>query len=332
MLVLDESDIAKLIDMDAALAAVRTATRHTYRGREVILAKERASLDRQTLHSTGAVLRTGPDGAEPSADSTWHGATVYVSGTVRAHWSLVFNGDEGLRAVVAGKTLARLRTGAASGVSADALAHPGPITFACLGAGYQAWTQVEAVARVREIAALRVWSRTAERAGQFAAQVRDELGLPATAAATVAEAVAGADVVTAATKARDPIVLGRDIAPGTHVVLAGSSHVDRREADSELFRRAGAVYADDVELARAHSGDVRAAVSDGALAWDDVQQLGAALVAPETGPAGDPITVFCSHGVGSWDLELAMIAIERAEAAGIGHQLDLDMGRWRDGM
>ena len=39
MLVLDESDIAKLIDMDAALAAVRTATRHTYRGRVVFDAR-----------------------------------------------------------------------------------------------------------------------------------------------------------------------------------------------------------------------------------------------------------------------------------------------------
>jgi ornithine cyclodeaminase/alanine dehydrogenase-like protein (mu-crystallin family) len=333
MLVLDEADIGKLIDMDAALAAVRSALRNMYRGREVNLAKERASLDGQTLHSTGAVLRTGAPGPDAAtAADTWHGATIYVSGTVRAHWSLVFNGDEGLRAAVAGKTLARLRTGAASGVSADALAHPGPITFACLGAGYQAWTQVEAVARVREIAALRVWSRTAERAGQFAAQVRDELGLPATAAATVAEAVAGADVVTAATKARDPIVLGRDIAPGAHVVLAGSSHVDRREADSELFRRAGAVYADDVELTRAHSGDARTAVADGALSWDNLQHLGAALADPGSVPGGDPITVFCSHGVGSWDLELAMIAIARAEEAGVGHRLGLDMGQWRGGM
>jgi alanine dehydrogenase len=333
MLVLDEADIAKLIDMDAALAAVRSALANVYRGREVNLAKERASLDGQTLHSTGAVLRTGAAGPDAAtAAGTWHGATVYVSGTVRAHWSLVFNGDEGLRAAVAGKGLARLRTGAASGVSADALAHPGPVTLACLGAGYQAWTQVEAVARVREIERLRVWSRTPERAGRFAAQVRDGLGLPAAPAATVAEAVAGADVVTAATKARDPIVLGRDIAPGTHVVLAGSSHVHRREADSELFRRAGAVYADDVELARAHSGDVRAAVGDGALSWDDVQHLGAALEDPGSIPGGDPITVFCSHGVGSWDLELAMIAVGRAEAAGAGHRLDLDMGQWRGGM
>ena len=113
------------------------------------------------------MLRTAP--SDSDAAGTWHGATVYVSGIVRAHWTLVFNGDEGLRAVVAGKTLARLRTGAASGVSACALARPGPITLACVGAGYQAWTQVEAVSRVRPIGRLPVLSRTRERAQGFAA-------------------------------------------------------------------------------------------------------------------------------------------------------------------
>ena len=62
MLVLDETDIAKLLDMDAALTAVRTALLDVYRGTARNLAKERASLDGQTLHSTGAVLRTGPVG------------------------------------------------------------------------------------------------------------------------------------------------------------------------------------------------------------------------------------------------------------------------------
>ena len=392
MLVLDEADIAKLLDMDAALAAVRTALLDVYRGTARNLVKERTSLDGQTLHSTSAVLRTGPmgpvgptgpmrsvgstggvaregaaaespasaegqgpqspasaeaqagegqagerpEGAGGDAARTWHGATVYVSGSVRAHWTLVFNGDEGLCAVVAGKTLARLRTDAASGVSADALARPGPITLACIGAGYQAWTQVEAVSRVRPIGRLLVWSRTRERAEGFAAQVRDGLGLPATPVAAVADAVAGADVVTAATKARDPVIRGAGIRLGTHVVLAGSSHADRREADTDLFARAAAVFTDDLDLARAHSGDLRTAVADGALGWDDVRHLGAALDGTEARPSARPdsgaITVFCSHGVGSWDLELARTALERAEAAGAGQRLGLDMGRWRDGM
>ena len=92
--------------------------------------------------------------------------------------------------------------------------------------------------------------------------------------------MAGADVVTAATKARYPVIRGAGIRPGTHVVLAGSSHADRREADTNLFARAAAVFTDDLDLAPAHSGDLRTAVTDGALAWHDVRHLGAALDGP----------------------------------------------------
>ena len=165
-------------------------------------------------------------------------------------------------------------------MSAGALARPGPITLACIGAGYQAWTQVEAVSRVRPIGRLLVWSRTRERAEGFAARVRDGLGLPATPVAAVADAVAGADVVTAATKARDPVYRGAGIRPGTHVVLAGSSHADRREADTDVFARAAAVFTDDLDLARAHSGDLRAAVADGARPGTMSGDLGAALDGP----------------------------------------------------
>jgi alanine dehydrogenase len=323
MLILDEADIGRLLTMDDALPAVRSALLAVYGGTAVNLAKERATVHGETLHSVGAVLRAGE-----GADHTWHGATIYVSGSVRDHWTLVFNG-KGLTAAVAGKLLSRLRTGAASGVSADALAAPGVVTVACLGAGYQAWTQVEAVSRVRPIGKLLVWSRTRERAESFTARVSDRQGLPATAVSDVATAVADADIVIAITKARDPIVLGRDIRPGAHVILGGSSHVDRREADADLFARASAVFADDLDLARGHSGDLIAAVESGALHWADVQHLGAALSGPGASfrsEAPDGISVFCNHGVGSWDLELAMTAISRARSNGTGTELDLKTG------
>jgi ornithine cyclodeaminase/alanine dehydrogenase-like protein (mu-crystallin family) len=312
MLVLSEDDVARLVDMSDALAAVRTAFRRVHEGTTVHLAKERAGLDGQTLHSIGAVSVTG-DPADPA--DVWHGATVYVSGAVRSHWTLVFNGSQGLAAAVSGKLLSRLRTGAASGVSIDALVPKRPIRLACVGAGYQAWTQVVATAAVRTIDDLIVWSRTRERATEFAGRLRDELGLPARAVSDVDAAVSGADVVIAISKAREPVIHGAAVAAGAHIVLAGSSHPDRREADVAVFAAAAAVYVDDVELARTHSGDLRAAVDGGVLGWSDLRSIGSVLADPARNPrltGPDAITVFCSHGVGSWDLELAKTACARA--------------------
>jgi alanine dehydrogenase len=327
VLILDEADINRLLTMDDALDAVRSALLHVADGSEVHLAKERARLNGQTLHSVGAVLQTG-DGA----DGTWHGATVYVSGSIADHWTFVFNGL-GLTAAVGGRLLARLRTGAASGVSAEALAAPGQVTVACLGAGYQAWTQVAAVAKVRDIGKLLAWSRNPERAEDFAARLRERQGLSATAAPDVAGAVADADIVIAITKARHPIVLGRELKPGAHVILAGSSHVDRREADADVFARAEAVFTDDLELARTHSGDLHGAVDAGALRWDDVRVLGTALRGAGQElrrESPEAVTVFCNHGVGSWDLELAMTAVRRARETGAGTELPVVLGQLPD--
>jgi alanine dehydrogenase len=133
--------------------------------------------------------------------------------------------------------------------------------------------------------------------------------LPARPVTTAAAALADADVAVAITKATDPVMLGDQVRPGTHVVLAGSSHIHRSEGDPRLFARADAVYTDDIELGRVHGGALNAAVQAGALRWESVSTLGEVVAA---GQRADGISVFCSHGVGSWDLEVAVTAYQRA--------------------
>lgn len=313
MLVLDDGAVIRLADMDDALTAVRRAARSAHSGATGVLPKGRVGRAGETLHVLGAVR--GDDDA--AAADRWASATVYVTGSRREHWIFLFNAAEGLVGLIAGRHIAQLRTGAASGVSVDVSARPGAITLACIGAGFQARTQVEAVARVRPVVDLPVWSRTGTRAESFAAFVRERLGLPARAVDDVATAVEQADAIVCITKSREPVLCGRDVRPGTHVVLAGSSHLDRVESDPELFARATRVYTDDLPLAQAHGGDLTAAVRAGTLAWADVSTLGAALAEP---PGFDPdaVSVFSYHGVGSWDLELARTVYERALTANTG--------------
>jgi ornithine cyclodeaminase/alanine dehydrogenase len=364
MLVLREHEVAAVLDMDAALAAVRRAQLATDTGHGQVLAKGRARGGELTVHAVGGALELGagaePGGAGPpempagadtgalagagavadslagaagaaaEADavagaSAVAGVKAYVSGSARAHWVLLFDGQRGLRAVVAAEHLGRLRTGAASAVAAEALARGDAAALVLFGAGRQAFTQVEAVSRVRELRSVTVVSRTEARARAMAERIGAELGLPASVAARPAEAVAAADIVITITTAREPVLAGAALTPGTHVVLAGSSHASRREADAEVFARAALVTTDDVDLARSHGGDLIAATAAGALAWDDVRPLGWALD-PANRAGLDPataITVFCSHGIGTWDLALASTAVDRAEARGLGVRVPL---------
>ena len=64
-----------------------------------------------------------------------------------------------------------------------------------------------------------------------------ELGLPVTSAANVQELVAEADIVCTVTSAREPILKGEWVRPGTHVNVVGSSIAGPVEIDNDLVAR-----------------------------------------------------------------------------------------------
>lgn len=293
-----------VLDTNAAVRAVRASFRAIAHGSARDMPKQRVAAGGTTLHAIGAVFADGLDGAP------WAGAKVYVSGPAHTHWVLVFDAN-GLQALVSASELGRLRTGAATAVSVDLLAVSDAASLGVLGAGRQAWSQVRSVAAVRPLQRVTVWSRTELRAETLAERIRTELGIDALATTVPSVAVRDHDVVVTISKASEPILSGRDVAGHAHVVLAGSSHAHRKEADAELFARASTVYVDDLAVAQQHSGDLRAAVAAGTLEWDEVQLIGRAA-----DPSG--ITVFKSHGMGSWDLALAVTALERARHQCVG--------------
>src|ERR1700751_2219155 len=97
-------------------------------------------------------------------------------------------------AVHAGEVTA-IRTAAASAVATDALARKDAKHLAILGTGEQAATHARAISKVRALESIAIWGRSRERAQTLAAKMQAELGIPITAAATVQQAVANADIV-----------------------------------------------------------------------------------------------------------------------------------------
>lgn len=198
MLVLREHEVSAVLDIDAALEAVRRAQFAVYAGHGEVLAKGRARAGDLTLHAVGGSLDA--DGTELA------GVKSYVSGSTRAHWVLLFDGRHGLRALVAADRLGRLRTGAASAVATEALARPDATALTLFGAGRQAFTQVEALSRVRRLSGVAVVSRTESHARAMAERIRSELRLPAEVALDPVAAVATADIVVTITTAREPVL------------------------------------------------------------------------------------------------------------------------------
>lgn len=151
---------------------------------------------------------------------------------------VLFDGETGAPVCVAhAGEITAIRTAAASAVATDALARPDANRMAVLGYGEQAGTHIRAISRVRKLEAVTVWGRDPDRARAFAKAMEAETGLPVFAAPSARQAVAGVDIVTTVTNAKEPILEGAWLAPGTHVNLVGSSFAGPVEADNDLVVR-----------------------------------------------------------------------------------------------
>jgi ornithine cyclodeaminase len=221
---------------------------------------------------------------------------------------VVLDGDGRLQLVVDAGPLTALRTAAAAAVATDRLAADDASVLAIVGAGALAGPHARAIAHVRELREIRIAGRTAARAQALAEELRAE-GRPAVAVATVADAVAGADVVACVTTSATPVL--DDVADGAHVNAMGAHGADRRELPGALMGRAAVVVVDSPATAGDEAGDVIIARQEGLLDPRRVTSLAdAAGIAALRTERPDAPTVFCS--VGRAELDLAAVSVLRA--------------------
>lgn len=195
--------------------------------------------------------------------------------------------------------LGQIRTGAASGFATDVLAAPDASVLGIIGSGFQARSQFDAIREVRTLKEVRVWSRNAAKRDEFARETG------ALACATAEEAVSGADIVATATYAKDPVLDSKWIADGTHINAMGSNQAAKRELPSDLVARAALIAVDSIEQAKIEAGDLLLAPVD----WADPRIIELANV--DARPAGAPVTIFKSIGLGVEDVAAAAFVYEQ---------------------
>ncbi|WP_119154068.1 ornithine cyclodeaminase family protein [Caldimonas tepidiphila] len=209
-------------------------------------------------------------------------------------------------ALLDGDEITSRRTAAASALAASWLAREDAAHLLVVGAGRVARLLPAAYRVVRPIRRVSVWARSAAAAQALADDLRGQ-GFDAQAATRLGDAAATADVVSCATLASEPLVLGRWLRPGSHLDLIGSFTPAMREADDDCFRGAR-LYVDTGE-ALVKSGELLGPMARGVFAAGDVQGTLAALCrgqAPGRRDAAER-TVFKSVGNALEDLAAAML-------------------------
>ena len=196
-----------------------------------------------------------------------------------------------------------LRTGAAAVLAAQTLGRRDATSAAVVGVGVNGLAVAKTFLAVgREVV---LWDVDAERARAAGAEIG------ATAAASREEAL-DADLVATVTPGRELVFGEGALRPGQHASLMGADGPGKAEiAVTELARVR--VFCDDWEQA-SHNGDLAHAVEAGAVAREDVTELGAVLAGQTTGRRSDEeITVFDSTGLAIQDLAVTLAALERAD-------------------
>jgi ornithine cyclodeaminase/alanine dehydrogenase-like protein (mu-crystallin family) len=324
-LLLGADDVAKLFDLDSGLASQREAFSRLGRGEADQPARLMLPVQQDGSLAFCYAARLAPGSGAVSKFGSLNPGNAAAGLPAVSATVLVLDPDDGrLVAIIEGTTLTGLRTSAASALAATLLVQPGAATAAVLGPGVQGRSHVRALAHALPLEEVRLWGRDRRAAELAAAALDQEVRPRVLAAATVAEAVAGAAVVATCTTSPTPLLEAEQLSPGATVISIGSIAPDRSEVGLSVVAAAGTVVVDHPPAALEHAGPVIQALAAGLLREADLVGLGDVVIGRHPGRWGPEDLVFYSSlGLGVQDAAAAWAIVERAERLGVGGRVPL---------
>jgi alanine dehydrogenase len=229
-----------------------------------------------------------------------------------------------LRALLDGNAITGFRTAATTALAVDALTRTGAVAVGVLGSGFEARNHIRALAALRVIASVQVFSPNPASRAAFAASLAD-LGLPVTGCDSARALVeAGSDILLCAARSRDetPLFDGDWLQPGTTLASIGSTLPEQRELDPRALDRAALIVADMPEEVVHDTGDMIAARAAGVALEGRMVSLADLIGGRHPGRgAGTDIVIYKSVGGALQDLAVAAMCFHRARALGLGQTL-----------
>ena len=210
--------------------------------------------------------------------------------------------------------LSGMRVGATTAVAVDEMARPDAATLGLFGTGKQARNALEAIAVVRPLRRVNVYSPSAAHREEFARSMARD-GMEVVAVVDPKAVVTGADVVCCATTAMKAVFDGDWLRDGQLVVSIANSDVTnkRSEVDRRTYERAGAIIINDWEsVIDNDQTELLDPLKQGVIRKEQIHELGDLLVGKArlaTPAGGTPGIVYYKNNSG--------LAIQFAAAGGI---------------
>ena len=317
-LLLTRNKVRELLVMREVIEAVEDAFVAWMEGRVIMPPKVYLTLDKGDFRAMSAVL-------PGAAGLKW--VNVHPKNKVRGLPTvmaiMIYNDLETgyPLAVMDATEITAFRTGAASAIASKYLARRDSKSLGIIGAGSQAYTQIQAHIELFELNSINVFDLSATATDTLIKNLPDY----PVKNRSLEEATAS-DIVCTLTPARTPFLKREWIIPGTHINAVGADAKGKQELEPSILKDA-VVVVDDLEQAK-NAGEINVPVSQGIYSTDEVYAtLGEIVTGRKRGRVSDKtITVFDSTGVAIEDLAVAKLVYRKANQSGKYNSIDFIRG------
>jgi len=210
------------------------------------------------------------------------------------------------------------RTGATATIASKYLARQDSHTLGIIGAGRQAYTQIQAHAEIFDLKLIKVFDLSRDAVEKLIKSLPEyplkECSLEETAAS---------DIVCTLTPARVPFLKKEWIALGTHINAVGADAEGKEELEPSILKEAIVVVDDPRQASIA--GEINVPITKGLFAIDEVYgTLGQIVAGKKQGRKDENVTtVFDSTGVAIEDIAVAKLVYEKAKQ--VGNYISVDI-------
>jgi alanine dehydrogenase len=325
MLVLSESQVQSLIDLDELIAALEQAHIQYSTGKAVMPVRLVVPLPQIQGRITSMPGYLHQDRALGMKVVTYFQDNPKQNLPAILATIMLFSADSGkMIAAMDGGYITAIRTACASALATKVLAKPDTPVLGILGAGVQARAHILALTRVRRLSRIKLYSPSGKSALSIKEELEKPCGLPIDVVNSPQDAVRDSDLLVTVTTAKEPIVKPEWLKPGAHINAVGSHRPDLREIDGETLKRA-TVVVDSRAAVMAECGDILLALKEKSISEADIHgEIGEVLAGSKTGrsSAGE-ITLYKSVGIAIQDVATAQLVYRKALERSIGSQVEI---------
>jgi alanine dehydrogenase len=325
MLILSEKQVQALIDIDELIAALERAHIQYSTGNAVMPVRLVVPLPQIEGRITSMPGFLNEDQALGMKVVTYFQNNPMQNLPSILATIMLFSPESGkMIAVMDGSYITAIRTACASAMASKVLSNSTASVLGVLGAGVQAKAHITALARVRKLHGVKIYSPSGTSATRVKQELQSEIEAAIEVAKSAEEAVRGSDLIVIATTAKQPIVTAEWLKPGAHINAVGSHRPDLRELDGATLARSR-VFVDSRDAIMAECGDVLLALAEKSITADHVQgEIGEVLAATKPGRTKpDEVTLYKSVGIAIQDVATARLVYHKALEKNLGTNVTL---------